>query len=185
MKAPLLFALAAVLLTAAPVLAQPVVSLSASGGYVPGTLTHTRGAALDAAVNVQWGRALVGLHVAELTYARVGVGRLVANPATGETRIERGTEADFDYGVGLDASYVQPLGSKLALFAGAGIRFQGNDIAEPRPSGVNGTAEIAYLQTGLLIGRTDAVHTAVRVVIDGRGIERVQAGVVVPIRLGR
>lgn len=179
MKTILLF-LVVVLVAAVPVLAQPVVSLSASGGYVPGTITHTQGAAFDAAVHVRWGRALASLHVAEITYARINVGRTVEDPATGQTYTERWTEADFDYGVGLDASYVQPIRQTVAFFAGAGVRFQGNDIPEPRPTGFNGIAEIPYLQAGLFIGPTNAVHTAVRVVVN-RGVERVQAGVVVPL----
>jgi len=181
MKTVLLLSLAVVLFAAAPALAQPVVSLSASGGYVPGTLTHTRGAAFDAAVHVRWGRALVGLHAAELTYARTGISRPVEDPITGETRIERGTEADFDYGVGLDVSYMQPIHSSLAFFAGVGVRLQGNDIPEPRPTGMGSTTEIPYLHTGLFIGQTDAVQTVFRAVIDGRGVERVQVGVAVPL----
>jgi hypothetical protein len=177
--------LVVMLSAAAPAFAQPVVSFSASAGYVPGTLTHRQGAAFDAAVNVQWNRVLFGFHVAEFIYAPANVGRMVEDPATGEVRTERSTEADFDYGVGLDVSYVYPVASAVALLGGVGMRFQqGSDVPEPHYPGPGLTAEIPHLQAGLLIGRIDAVHTAVRVVFRDR-LERAQVGVVVPLRFGR
>ncbi len=176
---------AAAVLIAAPALAQPHVSLSASAAYVSPQLAHSHGVAADFAANVRWGRLLVGVHAAELTHTRVTVGRQVEDPVTGEISIRDRRESDLDYGVVFDASYVHPVAERVALFGGLGVRFQqGNDFAssanQPDEGPVFGV-QVPHLQAGALLGRTDAVHTVVRV-LGRRGVEQVQVGVAVPLR---